>query len=98
MTQPQQPTMADRVIADLEQQLSEPDPRYARKCKELAILRQQFAELSSYVEQHADVLGLEIVDGVGTPVPQASESDVPADSEPEKKVNGAKVDVPSAKT
>lgn len=97
MTQPQQPaepTVGDLIIEDLERQLSESDPRYGRKCRELATLRAQYTQLMQFLQSKKDVLGLTEVDAAGEPldgaVPEApAESDVPADSE-QKPINGAK--------
>lgn len=97
MTQPvqQETGLGDLVVQDLENQIAN-DPRYAAKCRELAMVRAQYKQLMDFVRSKADVLGLTEVDangnpieGQGTPIPQASESDVPADSE-QKPINGAK--------
>lgn len=69
MTQPEQPGLGDLVVEDLERQLSEPDLRYARKCRELAILRAQYAQLMDFVRTKKDVLGLTEVGADGLPLP-----------------------------
>lgn len=79
MTQPEQLTLGDRVVANLEQQLAEPDPRYARKCRELAMLRAQYDELVEFVRSKKDVLGLTETGPDGRPLPGSEPS---AESEP----------------
>jgi hypothetical protein len=112
MTQPEQaqePTLGDLVIAELEAQLAEPDPRYARKCRELAILRVQYRQLAQFVEENKEVLGLVSTDGQRESEAQeaalrASEADEQqaAESkaaEPKAAVNGVRLaPVPPAKT
>lgn len=84
MTQPvqQPPTVGDLALDDLATQLSEAS-------RKLAIVRAQYAQLAAFVESKSDVLGLTRTDADGQPVPQASASDVPADSE-QQPINGAK--------
>jgi hypothetical protein len=94
MSSPEQPTYADRIILDLEGQLSEPDPRYARKCRDLAIARAQLAELSAFVEKNREVLGLS---EEGVPVSAPTADPAPESGKPGKSdlngsaVNGAAV-------
>lgn len=98
MTQPQEPTLADMVIEDLERQLSESDPRYGRKCRELAVLRAQYLQLMTFVKSKKDILGLTEVDADGTPLDGETvslEDAVPAKEEPatgaaSPSVNGSK--------
>lgn len=101
VTQPQEPTLGDMVIEDLERQLSESDPRYGRKCRELAVLRAQYSQLMAFVQSKKDVLGLTEVGSDGEPLQTegSPESEVqselpakegPATSEEPAKVNGSK--------
>ena len=81
MTQPQEPSLGDLVVEDLERQLGEPDPRYARKCRELAVLRAQYSQLMSFVRSKKDVLGLTEVDESGSSLDSSSkpvETDAPS--------------------
>ena len=98
MTQPQEPTLGDMVIEDLERQLSESDPRYGRKCRELAMIRAQYSQLVAFVNSKKDILGLTAVDVEGNPLegeaaqedPEPAKEGQAADAEPAK-TNGAKV-------
>lgn len=84
MSQDAQLSFADRVVADLERQLAEPDPRYAAKCRELAMLRAQYAELVEFVRSKKDVLGLVEAGPDGQPLPdqQSPASSQEAPQEP----------------
>lgn len=99
MSQPeQQPTLGDHVIADLERQLAEPDPRYARKCRELAFLRSQYNELMEFVRSKADVLGLTEVGADGQPLPGQGTAEAAPVEDETPKVNGKPLPKGSTKT
>jgi hypothetical protein len=99
VTQPvQEPTLGDMIIEDLESQLAETDPKYARKCKELAVTRSQYRQLLQFVQSKADILGLSEAgaedlseapaEAVDDTAPPAKEG--PAAKTPPPPVNGSK--------
>lgn len=77
MTQPAEPTLGDMVIEDLERQLADPDPRYARRCRELAVLRAQYTQLMSFVRSKKDILGLTEVGPDGHPLDKDQDAALP---------------------
>lgn len=54
-------SLGDLVVEDLERQLGEGDPRFGTKCRELAMVRSQYRLLAKFVEDNAEVLGLQRV-------------------------------------